>query len=218
MPLGRCDRGPTHSYPPPQPPPIEGGEPLHPHFTLYNTTPSYDHLRVFGYACYPNTSAIAPHNLSSHSTCCLFLGYSPDHKGYHCLDLTSHRIIISRHVVFGEDVFPLAGFSPPTDLDSLLESDPSTHPSKTPHLTLLPAPHAASPPSCAALTTPCLPHAASTPPLTRLPGPRATLSILPVPCAATSTLPAPCAATSTPPAPHAAPLVGAEGVARLRWR
>jgi hypothetical protein len=95
-----------------------------PHFVLYGTAPSYDHLRVFGCACYPNTSATAPHKLSPHSSHCLFLGYSPNHKGYRCLDLTSHRIIISRHVVFDEDVFPLAGYTPPTDLDSLLESDP----------------------------------------------------------------------------------------------
>jgi hypothetical protein len=95
-----------------------------PHFALYGTAPSYDHLRVFDCACYPNTSANAPHKLSPRSTHCLFLGYSPDHKGYQCLDLTSHRIIISRHVVFDEDVFPLAGSTPPTDLDSLLESDP----------------------------------------------------------------------------------------------
>jgi hypothetical protein len=101
----------------------------HPHFALYDTTLSYDHLRVFSCACYPNTSTTAPHKLSPRSTRCLFLGYSPDHKGYHCLDLTSHCIIISRYVVYDEDVFPLAGSSPPTDLDSLLESDPSTHPS-----------------------------------------------------------------------------------------
>jgi hypothetical protein len=95
-----------------------------PHFALYGTTPSYDHLRVFDCACYPNTSATAPNKLFPRSTRCLFLGYSPGHKGYRCLDLTSHRIIISRHVVFDEDVFPLAGSIPPTDLDSLLESDP----------------------------------------------------------------------------------------------
>jgi hypothetical protein len=95
-----------------------------PHFALYGTTPSYDHLRVFGCDCYPNISATAPNKLSPRSTRCLFLGYSPDHKGYRCLDLTSHRIIISRHVVFDEDVFPLAGSTPPTALDSLLESDP----------------------------------------------------------------------------------------------
>jgi hypothetical protein len=122
------------------------------HFALYDTTPSYDHLRVFGFACYPNTSATAPHKLSPRSTRCLFLGYSPDQKGYRCLDLTSHRIIIFRHVVFDEDVFPLVGSSPPTDLDSLLESDPSTHPSPAPRL----APHAPSP------------LVVSTPPLARL--------------------------------------------------
>jgi hypothetical protein len=99
-----------------------------PHFTLYGTAPSNDHLRVFGYACYHNTSATAPHKLSPHSTHCLFLGYSPDRKGYRCLDLTSRRII-SHHVVFDENVFHLADSSPPTNLDSLLESDSSTHPS-----------------------------------------------------------------------------------------
>jgi hypothetical protein len=115
-----------------------------PYFALYDTTPTYDHLRVFGCACYPNTSATAPHKLSPRSTRCLFLGYSPDHKGYQCLDLASHRIIISRHVVFDEDVFPLAGPSPPIDLDSLLESDPISPSSQVPRLALLPAPRAAS--------------------------------------------------------------------------
>jgi hypothetical protein len=95
-----------------------------PHFALYGTTPSYDHLRMFGCACYPNTSATAPHKLSPHSTCCLFLGYSPDHKGYQCLVLVNHHILISHHVVFDEDVFPLAGSSTPTNLNSLIESDP----------------------------------------------------------------------------------------------
>jgi hypothetical protein len=111
-----------------------------PHFALYGTAPSYDHLRVFGCACYPNTSATAPHKLSPRSTRCLFLGYSLDHKGYRCLDLTSHCIIISRHVVFDEDVFPLAGSTPPIDLDSLLESDPIPSPPLAPRLASLPAP------------------------------------------------------------------------------
>ena len=132
-----------------------------PHFALYGTAPSYDHLRVFGCACYPNTSATAPHKLSPRSTRCLFLGYSPDHKGYRCLDLTSHRIIISRHVVFDEDVFPLAGSTPPTDLDSLLESDPIPPPPSAPCLAPLPAPRAAP-------TTSSAPRAApSTPPAPR---------------------------------------------------
>jgi hypothetical protein len=146
-----------------------------PYFTLYGTAPTYDHLRVFGCACYPNTSAIASHRLSPRSTCCLFLGYSPDHKGHRCLDLASHRIIISRHVVFDEDVFPLAGPSPPTDLDSLLESDPVSTSSQAPRLTPLPAPHVASTPRLAPITAP-----------------RVASSITPEPCAAPSILHAPC--------------------------
>ncbi|KAF8700144.1 hypothetical protein HU200_034511 [Digitaria exilis] len=65
-------------------------------------SPSYEHLRVFGCKCYPNLSATAPHKLAPRSTLCVFLGYPSDHKGYRCLDLTTNRIILSRHVVFDE--------------------------------------------------------------------------------------------------------------------
>ncbi|WVZ87055.1 hypothetical protein U9M48_033752 [Paspalum notatum var. saurae] len=39
-----------------------------PHHALFGTPPRYDHLRVFGCACYPNTSATAPHKLAPRST------------------------------------------------------------------------------------------------------------------------------------------------------
>ena len=42
-----------------------------PHHTLFDTPPRYDHLRVFGCACYPNTTATAPHKLAPHSTRCV---------------------------------------------------------------------------------------------------------------------------------------------------
>jgi hypothetical protein len=66
-----------------------------PHHALFGTPPRYDHLRVFGCACYPNTTATAPHKLAPRSTLCVFLGYSPDHKGYRCYDLTSRRVLTS---------------------------------------------------------------------------------------------------------------------------
>jgi hypothetical protein len=66
-----------------------------PHVALFGFTPSYEHLRVFGCACYPNIVATAPHKLTPQSTRYVFLGYSADHKGYRCLDLSINRLIVS---------------------------------------------------------------------------------------------------------------------------
>jgi hypothetical protein len=79
-----------------------------PHLALHGTPPVYDHLWVFGCKCYPNLSATAPHKLAPRSALCVFLGYSDHHKGYRCLDLSSNRIIISRHAIFDEAAFPFA--------------------------------------------------------------------------------------------------------------
>jgi hypothetical protein len=90
-----------------------------PHVTLFGSAPSYEHLRVFGCTCYLNTAATAPHKLAPLSTRCVFLGYSTNHKGYRCLDLSTNRLIVSRHVVFDEDSFPLVASLNLTDLDFL---------------------------------------------------------------------------------------------------
>jgi hypothetical protein len=99
---------------------------------LFGSPPSYEHLRVFGCTCYPNSSSTTPHKLSPRSTWCVFLGYSSDHKGYRCLDLSTNRLIISRHVVFDEASFPLAASPHLTDLDFLCESGSSVNPIRTP--------------------------------------------------------------------------------------
>jgi hypothetical protein len=134
-----------------------------PYFALFGVHPSYDHLRVFGCACYPNIASTAPHKLAPRSTRCVFLGYSPDHKGYRCLDLASHRVLISRHVIFDESDFPFS--STPTasltDLDVFLDLDPMS-PTIVPPF---PIGSSASPP-CVALPAPpapALPRATSTP-------------------------------------------------------
>jgi hypothetical protein len=66
-----------------------------PHVALFGSAPSYEHLHVFGCACYSNITATAPHNLAPRSTRCVFLGYPADHKGYHCLNLSTNRLIVS---------------------------------------------------------------------------------------------------------------------------
>jgi hypothetical protein len=106
-----------------------------PHFAMFGSVPSYEHLRIFGCTCYPNMTATAPHKLSPRSIWCVFLGYSADHKGYRCLDLSTNRLVVSRHVVFDEDSFPLAASPSLTDLDFLCESGPTVSTIGT-HLTI----------------------------------------------------------------------------------
>lgn len=36
----------------------------------------------------------------------MFLGYSPNQKGYRCLYPPSGKVFTSRHVIFDEDLFP----------------------------------------------------------------------------------------------------------------
>jgi hypothetical protein len=93
-----------------------------PHLVLFGFTPSYEHLHIFGCTCYPNMSVTVPYKLSSCSTHCVFLGYSADQKGYRFLDLSINCLIVSRHVVFDEDNFPLAASPSLTDLDFFCES------------------------------------------------------------------------------------------------
>jgi hypothetical protein len=138
-----------------------------PHLALFGSVSSYEHLRIFGCTCYPNTIAIVPHKLSPRSTRCVFLGYSADHKGYCCLDLSTNRLIVFHHVVFDEDSFPLAALPSLTDLYFLCESGPTVSTIGT-HLTTAgtspPAPRQPAPeippgfePPVANLPTPAVP-------------------------------------------------------------
>jgi hypothetical protein len=103
-----------------------------PHVALFGSAPSYEHIRVFGCACYPNITATAPHKLAPWSTRCVFLGYSADHKGYRCLNLSTNCLIVSRYVVFDEGTFPLAASPNLTDLDFLCEFGPTVSTIGTP--------------------------------------------------------------------------------------
>jgi histone deacetylase 1/2 len=79
---------------------------------LLNITPNYQSLRIFVCACWPNLRPYNKRKLSFRSKQCVFIGYSPIHKGLKCLDVTTGRVYISRDVVFDENVFPFASLNP----------------------------------------------------------------------------------------------------------
>ncbi|KAJ9546350.1 hypothetical protein OSB04_018893 [Centaurea solstitialis] len=81
-----------------------------PHHRLFQKHPSYSHLRIFGCLCYPHL--VTPHKLAPRSSPCVFLGYPSLHRGFRCLDLSTKRIIISRHVTFDESIFPFGSVTP----------------------------------------------------------------------------------------------------------
>ena len=74
--------------------------------------PDYKSLRVFGCACWPNLRPYNKRKLMLRSKQCAFLGYSPQHKGAKCLDISTGRVYISRDVVFDETKFPFATLHP----------------------------------------------------------------------------------------------------------
>lgn len=49
---------------------------------------------------------MAAHKLEPRSLQRVFIGYSPQHKGYICLYPLTGKVYISRHVVFDEECFP----------------------------------------------------------------------------------------------------------------
>lgn len=100
---------------------------------LFNKTPDYPSLKVFGCACYPLLRPYNNHKLQFRSQQYVFLGYNTNRKGYKCLHVSSGRIYISRHVIFDENLFPFAskGTQPPSvscSSISLLSSPPVVDP------------------------------------------------------------------------------------------
>jgi histone deacetylase 1/2 len=81
---------------------------------LYHKRPSYSHLKVFGCLCFPLIPSTTRNKLQPRSTPCVFLGYPSNHRGYKGLELSSPKIIISRHVTFDETVFPFSSSPAPT--------------------------------------------------------------------------------------------------------
>ena len=106
-----------------------------PYQTMFNERPNYSKLKIFGCLCFPWLRPYMPHKLSPRSVPCIFLGYSLTQSAYLCMDQTTNRVYVSRHVKFDETIFP---YSQPIRPSPLNTSDDQTshhsHPTEIPIL------------------------------------------------------------------------------------
>ncbi|KAM1130278.1 hypothetical protein ACFX13_045779 [Malus domestica] len=111
--------------------------------SLFHRPPNYVFLKIFGCACFPWLKPYTSAKLDPKSKACVFLGYSLNHKGYKCLDISTKRLYISKHVLLNESSFPFhhilplkpatnspssSGSSIPSTLTFTFHSSPTTSP------------------------------------------------------------------------------------------
>nr|GEX64094.1 putative polyprotein [Tanacetum cinerariifolium] len=73
---------------------------------IFKRSSDYSFLRVFGCLCFPYLYLYNRYKMGFRSTPCVFLGYSPSHRAYRCLDISTERLYITRHVRFNKAQFP----------------------------------------------------------------------------------------------------------------
>lgn len=73
---------------------------------LYQSVPKLDHLKKFRCACYPSLKPFRTNKLEPKTIQCIFLGYVVQYKGFTCFNTHTNKLIVSRHVLFDESIFP----------------------------------------------------------------------------------------------------------------
>ncbi|KAI5322358.1 hypothetical protein L3X38_031430 [Prunus dulcis] len=82
-----------------------------PYFKLFGHNPELQSLKVFGSAVYPLLRPYNSHKLEPRSAEHVFLGYSLGYKGVICFHPNTHKVVISRHVIYDETQFPMKNYS-----------------------------------------------------------------------------------------------------------
>ena len=82
---------------------LNGG--VTPYERWYERKPNVNHLKVFGCIAYAYVSDAERRKLDKKAKELRFVGYSKKSKGYRLFDDETHKIIISRDVIFNETVF-----------------------------------------------------------------------------------------------------------------
>ncbi|KAJ0856487.1 putative RNA-directed DNA polymerase [Helianthus annuus] len=73
---------------------------------LFEQTPEYDHMKVFGCLAYFRNTDTKGDKFEWRGKPGVFLGYPPGTKGYKIYDITQNKMVVSRDVKFVEEVFP----------------------------------------------------------------------------------------------------------------
>lgn len=67
-----------------------------PIYRLLKEQPDYTSLLIFGCTIWPNLRPYNTHKVAFRSIQCVFLGYSPMHKGFECIEPSYGRVYISK--------------------------------------------------------------------------------------------------------------------------
>lgn len=73
---------------------------------LYKKPPALGHMKIFGSMVYPYYRPYTTNKLQHRTLLRVFLGYVVSYKGVICYSLATKRLLISRHLVHDESMFP----------------------------------------------------------------------------------------------------------------
>ena len=99
--------------------PTKALQSITPYEAWHGRKPSIGHLLVFGCLAYALVPVQQRQKLDDKAVKCIFVGYSSESKGYKLYHPQSKRILVSRDVVFVEDVVhPLLSYKRETNVSS----------------------------------------------------------------------------------------------------
>lgn len=82
--------------------PTKGLEFKNPYEVVYGFKPAIKHLRVFGFKAFSHIPKEDRRKLDSKAIRCIFIGYCSQYKAYSLFNLFTHKIFVTRDVIFHE--------------------------------------------------------------------------------------------------------------------
>jgi hypothetical protein len=87
---------------------------------VFNSKPDLQELKVFGCLAYASTLTNSHSKLDPRALKCILVGFQSGTKGYILYDLLTCHFLISRNVIFHENIFPLVSDSQTANTDKLV--------------------------------------------------------------------------------------------------